>query len=264
MPDLSLPDVTLHYEISGNGPPMVLIAGFMSDSASWAPLLPLLEPYFTLIRPDNRTSGQTHPWDAPASMELWAQDVISLLDHLGHEKAHIVGHSLGGLIGWVTSIRAPNRVASIMMVGSAPINTPRNTELFRALINIRNSNAPQDTWLRLLFPWLFRKEAFFAPDAITNAVQQSLAYPHAQSAEAMALQLDALQNVDANLFQTPPSVPSRAILSPDDLLVPIDDARMSLNGISLVELTGLGHSIHWDDPQRVAQEIKALTKEITL
>ncbi|MEM9639120.1 MAG: lipolytic enzyme, partial [Pseudomonadota bacterium] len=66
MPDLGLPEVTLHYEVTGSGPPMILIAGMMSDSASWGPLIPHLEAHFTLICPDNRTTGRTRPMDAPA------------------------------------------------------------------------------------------------------------------------------------------------------------------------------------------------------
>ncbi len=260
MPDLALPDVSLHYEISGDGPPLLLIAGFMSDSASWGPLLPLLEPHFTCIRPDNRTCGRTTPWDAPAGMEEWVGDLVALLDHLGHAKAHVVGHSLGGMIGWALGVTAPQRVASLMMLGAAPIPTHRNELLFQSLIDIRRSDAPPETWLNVLFPWLFRKEAFEAPGAIAEAIHGSLAYPYAQSVDAMEHQVKARHTIKAALFAAPPPVPCMAILSPDDLLVPIGDARASLHDIPLLELPGLGHSIHWDDPDRVAQEIRILTK----
>lgn len=157
MPDLALPDVTLHYEVSGNGPPLLMIAGFMSDSASWAPLISLLEPHFTLIRPDNRTCGHTVPWDAPAGIVPWVSDLVALMNHLGHTRFHVLGHSLGGIIGWALAARAPDAVASLMMMGSSPQPAPRNFQLFSSLIAIRRSNAPLDTWLRVLFPWLFRQ-----------------------------------------------------------------------------------------------------------
>lgn len=261
MPDLTLPDATLHYDVSGNGPPLLLVAGFMSDSASWAPLLPLLEPHFTVIRPDNRTCGRTVPWNAPASMEIWTDDLIALLDHLGHPKAHVVGHSLGGVFGWVLARKAPDRVASLLMIGSAPILTPRNDVLFRGLLAIRRSNAPPETWLRMLFPWLFRAEVFANPDLVAQAVADSLAYPYAQSADAMEWQLNALQSTDPGWFSALPPVPCKALLSPADMLVPYDDACASLAGIETVTLPGLGHSLHWDDPQRVAQEVLLHTDE---
>lgn len=95
MPTFEQGNVSLHYEISGNGPPLLLIAGMMSDSASWAPLVPLLEPHFTVMRPDNRTTGRTMPMEAPASVDLFAADCAGLLEHLNLGPAHIMGHSLG-------------------------------------------------------------------------------------------------------------------------------------------------------------------------
>ncbi len=261
MPELTLPDASLHYEVSGTGPPLVMIAGFMSDGASWAPLAPLLEPHFTLIRPDNRTCGQTGPWDAPVSMDHWVNDILSLLDHLGHTRVHVLGHSLGGIIGWAMAAKTPERVARLMIMGSAPIYTPRNHELFRALIAIRRSNAPKDTWLRVLFPWLFQERSFHNAEAITAAVNQSLAYPFAQSADAMERQLDALLAIDATPLKTPPPVPCLSVLSKADSLVPFDDAMASMTGIEVMTLVEEGHSMHWDAPALIADTAKQFFEE---
>ena len=261
MPDLDLPDVTLHYEVSGTGPPLLMIAGFMSDGASWQPLLPLLEPHFTLIRPDNRTTGRTRPWDAPVSMSLWVGDVLALLDHLGLPRAHVLGHSLGGNIGWVLARTAPERVSSLLTLGSAPIALRRNTDLFRALIAIRRSDAPPDTWLRALFPWLFSEDVYGRRGAIAAAVDASLSYPHAQSADAMELQLEALRTVDPAPFELPPEVPFHAVLSRDDLLVPLDRSLPSLDGVRTTILDGPGHSIHWDAPDTVARLVLEMATE---
>ena len=83
MPDLKLDDISLHYEVDGSGPPLLLHAGMLSDSATWAPLVPLLTEHFTLIRPDNRSTGRTTPGDAPNSGAHMAADVLALMDHLG-------------------------------------------------------------------------------------------------------------------------------------------------------------------------------------
>ncbi len=261
MPDLQLPDVNLHYEISGEGPPLLLLAGMMSDSASWMPLLPPLEPYFTLIRPDNRTTGQTRPWDAPVSMPHWVGDLVALLDHLQVPRAHVLGHSLGGNIGWVLAKTAPDRVASLLTLGSAPIAAKRNMDLFRALIAIRRSDAPPDTWLRALFPWLFSEEIYRTVGAVTAAVEASLAYPHAQSADAMERQVNVLRTVDPAPFLTPPAVPFHAVFSSDDLLVPVTQAVASLDGVATTVLDGPGHSIHWDAPETVARLVREMVAE---
>jgi pimeloyl-ACP methyl ester carboxylesterase len=261
MPDLARPEASLHYEISGDGPPLLMVAGLMSDGASWAPLIDLLEPHFTLIRPDNRTTGQTVPWDAPASMEHWVDDLLALLDHLGHDRAHVVGHSLGGMIGWALSARDPERVASLLMLGSSRQLPERNWHLFQSLIAVRRSNAPEDTWLRLLFPWLFHPELFKDPEALEAAIAASLAYPHAQSVDAFAHQLNSLSGTDPTAFLSPPPVPCRAILSRNDLLVEFESARRTLKGVDVVALDGPGHSMHWDAPETVATLIRDMVAE---
>lgn len=261
MPDLDRPDARLHYEVSGRGPPVLMVAGFMSDSASWAPLLPLLEPHLTLIRPDNRTTGRTTPWDAPVSMEHWVGDLAALLDHLDLPRAHVVGHSLGGNIGWALAATAPERVASLLTLGSAPIATLRNTDLFRALIAIRRSDAPPDTWLRALFPWLFSEDVYWTRGAVSAAIEAALSYPHAQSADAMEHQLNVMKTVDPAPFEAPPPVPFHAVLSRDDLLVPLDRSLPSLEGVRTTILDGPGHSIHWDAPETVARLIREMVAE---
>ena len=261
MPDLIRGGVTVHYEISGDGPPLLMLAGFMSDSASWAPLLPLLEPHFTLIRPDNRSTGRTTPWDAPCAPRLWAEDAVAVLDTLGYAKALVLGHSLGGLIGWQLAATMPDRAHGLIMAGSAPRQFERNTALFRALIDVRRSDAPEGTWLRLLFPWLFAAELYDTPEVIEAAVAQSLAYPFAQSVEAMEHQLNSFYNeIDPTPFLSPPSVPLLAVLAEKDLLVPLDLARASLSGIATESIADAGHSIHWDAPDRMAEIVLKFAK----
>lgn len=252
MPDLQLDDISLHYEVSGDGPPLLMIAGMMSDSASWAPLLPLLEPHFTLIRPDNRTTGRTLPYDAATSLLHYVSDAIALLDHLGHDGVHILGHSMGGIVGMQIAASHPTRVASLTTAAVAPIRLTRNIHLFRALVAIRRSDAAPDTWLRTLFPWLFSPALYDVPDAIEQAIQGALAYPFAQSADAMAHQIDALAKFDVSELQNALSIPTQAILGGSDLLIPLADAQAALKGRLQHVIGHAGHSIHWDAPQDVA------------
>ena len=221
MPKLDRPDgVSLHYEVSGSGPPLLLIAGFMSDNASWGPVLQPLAPHFTLIRPDNRSCGQTTPWDAPCAPRIWAEDALALMDALGHETFHCVGHSLGGFIAWQLAYMAPERIRSLLVAGMGNFVLSRNTSLWNALIALRQSKAPPDAWLRLLFPWLFHTRFFDDPEHVQATLHAALAYPHAQSVEAMKHQMTSLNSVDPAPFAAPPPVPMRALLADEDLLIP--------------------------------------------
>ena len=256
MPKLERDDLTLHYDVTGSGPPLLMLAGFMSDHASWTPLVPLLSDHFTCVTPDNRTTGRTTPWDAPVSIDLMCQDGIALMDALGFERYHVIGHSMGGIIALHMAQLVPQRLASTHIAASAPVRLPRNTALFANLIAIRRSDAPPDTWLRALFPWLFNPLVYHDAAAVDQAVADSLAYPHAQSADAMEHQLGALRGFDGTDLARP-TCPTQVLIGALDLIVPPDHILAVLSHLPHHIIETAGHSIHWDAPDAVADLLRA-------
>ena len=248
-------DITLHYEVTGSGPPLLMLAGFMSDNASWTPLVPKLRDHFTCITPDNRATGRTVPWDAPVSIEIMAADAIALMEHLGHSRFHVLGHSMGGIIALQMADTVGDRIASAHLAASAPVRLQRNTELFAALVTIRRSDAPADTWLRTLFPWLFNPRVYDAPQLIEQAIADSLAYPHSQSADAMAHQLTALRGFDGSALLHP-ICPTQALAGALDLILPPNHLLATLGHLPHHMIEGAGHSIHWDAPDAVATHVR--------
>lgn len=254
MPQLDLPEVTLHYEIDGAGPPLMLVAGTASDSASWGPLVEPLARQFTVIRPDNRSTGRTTPADAPLSLDHWAGDALALVDHLGLGPVALAGHSLGGMIALAMAAAAPDRVSRLGLLASAPVTVARNAALFDLLLRLRTEGQPPDLWLRAFLPWLFHPRFFDVPGQLDAAIAQSLAYPHAQPAPAMARQVAALQRVDAGALPAQVRCPTLALLAGSDLLIPEAAARAALTPIAdltMVTIPDSGHSIHWDAPAAV-------------
>jgi pimeloyl-ACP methyl ester carboxylesterase len=257
MPWAELNGVRLHFEVEGEGPPLLLLAGMMSDGASWGPLVPLLSSAFTLIRPDNRTTGQTLPVDAPAGLEEWAGDAVALLNHLGLPRAHVAGHSLGGLIALHMAAVAPGRVGRLALLAAAPVPVSRTHAVLRHLLALRAEGLAPDLWLRGLFPWLFHPRFFDDPGTVDVMVEQSLAYPHAQGARAMGRQLEALERSQAGLALPDPPPPTLAILAGRDLLLPPEVARPALAPrAEIVEIAEAGHSVHWDAPEAVAHHLR--------
>lgn len=255
MPDLPLDDVTLHYEIDGNGPPLLLLAGMLSDSAAWAGLLPLLTDHFTVIRPDNRTTGRTVPWDASADCRLMARDALALMHHLGIDRFHVAGHSLGGLLSLEIAHMAPDHVASCTILASGRIRVPRTAAVFSALMAVRRAPQGEEMWLRALYPWLFGHAFFEDPAQVETALAASLAYPHAQTANAMAHQIAAFAAFRPQAKPNEITCPALVLYAGQDLMVPPAAAQPSFASIpNLTEATieAAGHSIHWDAPQEVA------------
>ena len=255
MPILEHNGISQHYEVSGNGPPLLLIAGMMSDSASWAPLIPLLEPDFTVICPDNRTTGRTVPVNAPASVDLFSADCAALLDHLNLGPAHVMGHSLGGMIGMRLACTHPEHVKTLTLAAAAPLRLERNVVLFKTLLAIRQSDAAPEVWLHALFPWLFAPSFFEMEGAATQAAMLSLAYPFAQTAQAMSHQITALNGYVPDRI-TDVTCPAQALLAADDLLLPAHLAKPTLGDTPAHIIADAGHSIHWDAAHAVAAHLQ--------
>ncbi len=185
MPELQLSDISLHYEVDGAGPPLLLHAGMLSDSATWTPLLPLLTPHFTVIRHDNRSTGRTMPVDAANSSALMAQDALALMDHLGHDTFAVAGHSMGGLMALELAALAPTRVTRASVLASGRVRMPRTVAVFDALLAIRHAPQGEEMWLRGLYPWIFGQAFFEDPQNVETALEAALAYPFAQTVEGM-------------------------------------------------------------------------------
>ena len=105
----------IHYERSGHGFPLLLIHAGIADCRMWEPQAQALANEFDLIRPDLRGFGESELPAAPYSMRA---DLVGLLDHLGVDRAHVVGCSLGGTVAIDLALEYPDRVARLVLVGS--------------------------------------------------------------------------------------------------------------------------------------------------
>lgn len=102
--------------VSGSGPPLVLIQGVGLHGDGWLPQVARLERSYTCMRFDNRGIGRSLPIGASPSVERMAADVGALMDAAGWEDAHVVGHSLGGLVGLELALTTPRRVRSLALL----------------------------------------------------------------------------------------------------------------------------------------------------
>ncbi len=108
----------LCYRTAGRGPVLVLLHGITNSSASWEPVLELLARDFTVIAPDLLGHGDSAKPRGDYSLGASASLLRDLLLALGHQRATIVGHSLGGGIAMQFSYQFPERVDRLVLVSS--------------------------------------------------------------------------------------------------------------------------------------------------
>ena len=109
------------YQLSGSGPPLVLIAGTGFPGATWdAELVAPLAAHHTVLTFDLRGTGDTPVGDEPLSTRLFAGDAVALMDALDLPAAHVLGHSMGGRIAQWIALDRPDRVRTLILAATGP------------------------------------------------------------------------------------------------------------------------------------------------
>ncbi len=106
------------YEINGEGDTVLLIHGLGSKKESWIGQFEPLSEHFKVIRFDNRGAGKSDRPKGEYSMELFADDIASIMDYLEIDRAHIIGWSLGGMIVQNFVLKYPERVNKIVLINT--------------------------------------------------------------------------------------------------------------------------------------------------
>ena len=136
MPQANVNGVKLYYKTYGQGEAMVLIPGMGAGHTSWFRQLPAFKEHFRVITFDPRSIGRSERPEQPYGFKALADDVVGLMDHLGIERAHVFGQSLGGLVAQEVAMDYPDRVLKLVLVSSTVAGgdtNPTNPELMEAL-----------------------------------------------------------------------------------------------------------------------------------
>jgi pimeloyl-ACP methyl ester carboxylesterase len=136
--------LTLAVLDEGEGRPVLLLHGFPDSSHLWRRQVPaLVEAGLRVIAPDLRGFGES---DKPEAVEQYAiarsvADMVALLDGLGVERTHVVGHDWGAGVAWALAAFAPTRVDRLVVMSVGHPNTFRE----------RSIEQREKFWYQLLF-----------------------------------------------------------------------------------------------------------------
>lgn len=109
---------SLFYQVTGTGEPIVLIPGLGTTHMFFAGVVPALARQYQVIGLDLRGVGQSAKPRQTYSMELWADDIAAVLDHLNIPRAHILGSSLGGCVAVAFADRHLARTGSLILAAT--------------------------------------------------------------------------------------------------------------------------------------------------
>jgi 3-oxoadipate enol-lactonase len=250
VPIASVGDLAMAYEIHGSGDPVLMINGIGAAKEAWALQVPALAERHRVITFDNRDIGLTGPGANPAryGMEQFARDAAGLLDHLGIERAHVVGASMGGAIAQSFALQFPERTASLTVVCSWARTDPWLDELldqweetFRACGRL--------AWARTSRLWVFTWRAYRDPNFEPEQAAAAAREPNPQPVAWYLRQSHAARTFDV-LDQLPAIVaPTHIICGEEDLLTPPRFSREiadAIPGSLLTTMPAVGHGMFWE------------------
>ncbi|TFG14394.1 MAG: alpha/beta hydrolase [Promethearchaeota archaeon] len=125
--------IRICYDIQGEGNPVILIHGFSDRKEHWRAQVGTLSQHFKVIRMDNRGAGKSERPEGEYTMEIYASDVAGLMDYLGINRSHIIGHSLGGMIAQNFAILYPERVEKLILINTIPGLKPPGENIDEAI-----------------------------------------------------------------------------------------------------------------------------------
>lgn len=260
-------DIDLYYEEHGPpaGEPLLLVMGFVTNAAAWAPQIPALAARYRVVAFDNRGSGRTSQPDGPYSIPQMANDAVALLDHLDLPSAHVIGASMGGMIAQEIALRHPARVRTLVLACTTP-GGPSSfgyEELAANAVEARQAKDVAEIWtqenLQEFASRLFTPEFMAHP---TPGFGQYVAgvLQHPSTLAGLKGQLEASFAHDTYERLPDIRVPTLVIAGADDLLVDARNSRIlaeRIPGAELHMIDGQRHAFTAEKPDETNAAILA-------
>ena len=248
----------LSYRIEGDGPGVLLIQGTGVHGEGWRPQLRALVPRYRCLSFDNRGIGHSQPVGAPLSIEQMAEDARVLMDVAGFATAHVVGHSLGGLVALDLALRAGARIRSLSLLCSfargrdATHPSPRLWwSGLRARVGTRRMR--RRAFLETLMPPRALRVA--DRDAVAAALAPLFGHDLAEQPPIVKQQIAAMETYDARgRLRELSAIPTLVVSAADDRVAPAQSGREIAAGIGAsryVELAAAAHGVPMLEPERI-------------
>jgi 3-oxoadipate enol-lactonase len=237
--------IDLFYNIEGSSDneSLLLIAGFDSDSSTWAAMMRSLVKQYQVLRFDNRGVGRSSAPDSPYSIKQMAADAAALLDYLSISKVHVAGHSMGGQIAQELALAHPEKIQSLIVLSS----WTKADEKFNSLIEMFGDLArrvERTLYLRVLLPWLFTDTFYSTPEVMKQLIDLIENYPFPPTPHGLYHQSRAILTSDTSDRLADIHCPTLVMVGKKDLLTPVRFSEQLAQGIPNAELAILEHGGH--------------------
>ncbi|MDR1954762.1 MAG: alpha/beta hydrolase [Candidatus Methanoplasma sp.] len=244
MPYADVNGIDLYYEIEGNGPPLVLVTGFVADVGFWGKASKILSKRFTVIKVDNRGAGKTS-YRGRFTLDDIAEDIIFLIKKLDLGMVNILGWSMGSQIALKVAVAAPEIMSKLILVSGYRYRPYRSQYIVRSMLDAADGGTPLEYFARVL-NGLCTTEEFFEKK---HKAGEDVGWVDLKDLVAVRYQSDAVESSDITDQARKVSVPTLLIHGDKDIMVDCEEGLAladAVPGCKTVLIEGEGHIIPAD------------------
>jgi len=230
----------IHYEVEGDGPPIVFVHGLGATSNVWHAQRVILSKYYQVIVYDRSGSGRSQKSQAGYSIDFWANELAGLLDFLAVPSAVVVGHSLGSMVAQRFAGKYAERTRALVLAGGEAELPPAAKDV----LTERARAIEADGLSPVAGPWLtgvFSAGTREANPALTGLLREMFL---ANDAKTYAQHALALRDGDVRGDQANIRCPTLLTVGDQDLVTPLEWQRQIAAGIADCRIRVIPNTAH--------------------
>lgn len=250
----------LAYDVCGDGPPVLLIQGVGIHGAGWRPQVDVLSRSYRCLTFDNRGMGRSQPiGDCALTIEQMADDAARVMDADGCSAAHVVGHSMGGLIALQFALAHRSRVRSLSLLCTfADGRIPNRLTPWMLWVGMRTRIGPRAARRRAFLQLVMPPAEFKAmsdPEAVAAGLAPLFGHDLADSPPVTMKQLGTMKRYDATpRLSELNGVPTLVVSAFHDRIAPPNAGRAIAARIAdarYVEIADASHGVPIQKPAQI-------------
>lgn len=245
------------YDIAGSGAPLLLIGGLSADRPFWGLARPHLSAFRTLAF-DNRDIGASDRATGPYTPADMARDALAVLDAAGIGRAHVLGHSLGGVIAQELALLAPERVDRLVLACAFARCDLYVRELIRLLKRLRTELADPETYVAALATFTLGR-TFLEANSLCDIARATVGLGTLQEGAAFNRQADASLLTDTLGRLGGITAPTLVISTLDDRFFAdpfAQEMAAAIPGAVKRDMPGIGHCPMIEAPSAFAALVR--------
>ncbi|MEZ5314573.1 MAG: alpha/beta hydrolase, partial [Thermoanaerobaculia bacterium] len=245
----------------GSGPPVLFIQGTGLHGDGWLPQIEALHRDHTCLLFDNRGMGRSQPVGSGAiTVEQMALDAATVMDAVGWESAHVVGHSLGGCVAIELALARPERVRSLALLCTSA-HGPDLVKMSPAMLwrgirmQVGTRASRRRAFLEMVLTEAERRRSHAELDRLARELEPVFGHDLAVVPKVVMRQVRAMGRWSARdrLAQLA-GLDTMVVGAEDDVIARIESVRATaaaIPGARLVELAAAAHGVPVTAPERI-------------